>query len=125
MAPPPAERPRDLSPQSATCRLHVANLTRNVTEAHVSEIFGLYGAIKAVELPIDRAVSLPKGFAYVEYESRADAEKARRYMDGGQIDGSTVKVRLRSGFAYYTCRLAAVACPDLHATGMRRAPLSP
>lgn len=86
------ERQRSLSPQSQTCRLHVARLTRNVTEAHVQEIFGFYGSIKQVEFPIDRTVNLPKGFAYVEYGKRLDAEKARQYMDGGQIDGNVIKV---------------------------------
>lgn len=33
---------------------------------------------------------LNRGFAYVEYENSDDAEKAVKYMDGGQIDGQEV-----------------------------------
>ncbi|PRW20539.1 serine arginine-rich splicing factor SR45-like [Chlorella sorokiniana] len=66
-------------------RLHVGHLTRNVTEAHVREIFGTFGKLRSVELAIDKVVNLPRGFAYVEYESRAAAEKARDHMDGGQV----------------------------------------
>lgn len=39
---------------------------------------------------MDRVVSLPRGFAYVEYETRADAERAKLHMDGGQLDGNVI-----------------------------------
>ncbi|RMZ54737.1 hypothetical protein APUTEX25_003115, partial [Auxenochlorella protothecoides] len=74
-------------------RLHVGHLTRNVTTAHVREIFGTFGELKEVEVAVDRAVNLPRGFAYVEYKSHEDAEKARDHMDGGQLDGNLVTVQ--------------------------------
>lgn len=42
---------------------------------------------------MDRTVNLPKGYGYVEFKSRADAEKALLYMDGGQIDGNVVRAK--------------------------------
>ncbi len=69
----------------------VGNLTRNVTEEHVKEIFGLYGTLKSVELAMDKTVNLPKGFANSEFEQREDAEKAIEYMNGAQIDGNVVR----------------------------------
>ncbi len=91
---------RASSPQ--TCRLHVARLTRNVNEDHIKEIFGTFGTVKSVELAIDRVVNLPRGFAYVEFEERADAEKARMAMDGGQLDGNYLRqgLNLRDRFMY-------------------------
>lgn len=59
---------------------------------HVKEIFSNFGHVKHVEIAIDKTVNLPRGFAYVEYESREDAEKALDYMDGGQIDGSEIRL---------------------------------
>jgi hypothetical protein len=41
-------------------RLHVGHLTRNVSEAHVAEIFGTYGKLRGVELAIDKQVNLPR-----------------------------------------------------------------
>ena len=41
-------------------RLHVGHLTRNVTEAHLREIFGCYGKLRGVDLALDRAVNLPR-----------------------------------------------------------------
>jgi len=47
-------------------------------------------AVQSCELAMDRVVSLPRGFAYVEYETRADAERAKLHMDGGQLDGNVI-----------------------------------
>ena len=69
-------------------------LTRNINKAHVEEIFGNYGKVKFVELPIDRISSIPRGLAYVEYEISDGAEKATKYMDGSWIDGREVTVQL-------------------------------
>jgi len=42
-------------------------------------------------MPMDRVHQhLNRGFAYVEYDSFEDAEKAVKYMDGGQIDGQEI-----------------------------------
>eukprot|EP00899_Mesostigma_viride_P000518 jgi/Mesvir1/10467/Mv14377-RA.1 len=75
-----ASRARSPSPLPKV--LHVGNLTRNVNEAHLREIFGNFGKVVKVELAIDRLVNLPKGFGYIEFETRAEAEKALDFMDG-------------------------------------------
>ena len=62
-----------------------------MNKEHVYEIFSAFGKISNVEMPIDRVHQhLNRGFAYVEYESSEDAEKAVKYMDGGQIDGQII-----------------------------------
>jgi RNA recognition motif-containing protein len=38
-------------------------------------------------------VNLPKGFAYVEFASGADANDAKVHMDGAQLDGNVVAVK--------------------------------
>jgi RNA-binding protein with serine-rich domain 1 len=72
-------------------RLHISKLTRNVEEAHLKEIFGTYGTLTHCQLAIDERVHLPKGYAIIEYETREQAETARDYMDGGQIDGNLIQ----------------------------------
>ena len=56
---------------------------------------------------MDKAVNLPRGYGYVEFKMRADAEKALLYMDGAQIDGNVVKVK----FAPAPGQKAAVSLP--------------
>lgn len=74
--------PRKRSPTPQPTILHVDKLTRNVNKEHLEEIFGTFGTVKNVEVGWDRRVNLPRGFAYVEYETHEPAEKARQYMDG-------------------------------------------
>lgn len=38
-----------------------------------------------------QVVNLPRGFAYVEFANREDAERARSHMDGGQLDGNVLR----------------------------------
>ncbi|KAL6976387.1 hypothetical protein U1Q18_025175, partial [Sarracenia purpurea var. burkii] len=51
------------------------------------------GEVVKVRLVIDHAVNLSRGYGYVEFKTRADAEKAQAYMDGGQIDGNIVRTK--------------------------------
>lgn len=57
----------------------------------MKEIFSTWGQVKRVDVSMDRVVNLPRGYAYVEFERREDAEKALAYMDGGQIDGNIIQ----------------------------------
>ncbi len=47
-------------------------------------------AAAAAMSQMDRAVGLSRGFAYVEYETPADAAAAKFNMDGGQLDGNVI-----------------------------------
>ncbi|KAI2647845.1 RNA-binding protein with serine-rich domain 1 [Labeo rohita] len=79
------------SPSPKPTKLHLGRLTRNVTKEHIQEIFSTYGKIKMIDMPPDRLhPNLSKGYAYVEYESPEDAQKALKHMDGGQIDGQEI-----------------------------------
>ena len=57
-------------------KLHVSGLSRNVTAEHLREVFGTFGALRGVELAVDRRVGLSRGFGYVEFEHRREAEGA-------------------------------------------------
>ncbi|KAG6407342.1 hypothetical protein SASPL_130331 [Salvia splendens] len=84
---------RKASPAPESLVLHVDQLSRNVNENHLKEIFGNFGEVVNVRVAMDHVVNLPKGFAYVEFKIRADAEKAQLYMDGAQIDGKVVRAK--------------------------------
>lgn len=78
---------------NASARIYVGRLTPNVKKDHVHEIFSSFGKVISAELPMDRVHRhLHRGFAYVEFEKAEDAEKAMKYMDGGQIDGQDISV---------------------------------
>ncbi|CDI83927.1 RNA recognition motif domain-containing protein, putative [Eimeria acervulina] len=79
-----------------SCTLNVSSLSRNVKEAHLREVFGLFGVIRSCELAIDKKAGIPKGYAYVEFDTQREAENARRHLHGGVLDGKTLRVELSS-----------------------------
>lgn len=78
---------------SPICKVHVNRLTKNVNKNHLIEIFKHYGNVKYVDIPTDRHhPHLGKGTAFIEFESSDQADKAIKFMDGGQIDGQEIVV---------------------------------
>ncbi|KAG0229314.1 hypothetical protein BGW42_001654 [Actinomortierella wolfii] len=83
----PARRSLSPADPGLANTIKVAKLTKNVTEAHIKEIFGMYGSIKSINFPIDK-----RCFAEVEYETKEEAEKAIEAFNGGQLDGEILDV---------------------------------
>jgi len=59
-----------------TVRLFVGNLAYDVTEAELRELFSSVGTPSDLRLPTDRETGRPRGFAFVEFGDRAQAEEA-------------------------------------------------
>lgn len=74
----------------------IHNITPNVTETHLKEIFSNYGEVKEVFIPINNETLLKKNYAFIEFTTKENAEKAQLYMDEGQIDGKVVRVEILS-----------------------------
>ena len=74
----------------------IHNITPNVNEGHLKEIFSNYGEVKEVYIPINNETSLKKNYAFIEFTKKENAEKAKLYMDEGQIDGKVVRVEILS-----------------------------
>ncbi|KAI1795142.1 hypothetical protein LXA43DRAFT_1091263 [Ganoderma leucocontextum] len=72
----------------------VTNLSRNVMEAHLQAIFGFYGEIVKVDLPVYGKSGQNRGKAALEFLDSASAHKAVSHMDGGQLDGAIIKAEL-------------------------------
>ena len=72
----------------------VYNITPNVTENHLKEIFSNYGEVKGVYIPKKEKSHLKQNYAFIEFIKKEEAEEAQLYMDEGQIDGKVVKVEI-------------------------------
>lgn len=52
---------------------------------HIQEIFSVYGKIKMIDMPMNRVYPhLSKCYAYIEFETPEEADKALKHMDGGK-----------------------------------------
>ena len=81
-------------------RLYVGNLSYSVTEADLREVFGEAGNVADVKVVLDRDTGRPRGFAFVEMSTDAEAGKATESLNGRDIQGRAINVseaRERSG----------------------------
>ncbi|EFX01871.1 arginine serine-rich protein [Grosmannia clavigera kw1407] len=72
----------------------VERLTKNVNEDHLYEIFGQFGHIRDLDLPISRISGTNRGTAYILYVEELDAEAAIAHMHEAQLDGATINVSI-------------------------------
>ena len=73
-------------------RLFVGNLPYSATEAALREHFSAIGPLSYIYLPIDRDSGKPRGFAFVEFTDRAQAEEAIRKFNNQLFMGRPLAV---------------------------------
>ena len=72
--------------------IYVGNLSYDVKQEDLSEVFAEYGTIKRVHIPTDRETGRVRGFAFVEMESEANEDKAIETLDGAEWMDRQIKV---------------------------------
>ena len=55
-------------------------------------LFGEHGEVLSVAIIRDRASGESRGFGFVEYSSREDAEKAKNALNGQELNGLALRV---------------------------------
>ena len=73
-------------------KLFVGNLDFKVTRNELEALFKEFGPLKDVFVPVDRSTSRPRGFAFVEFESEADARRAISQLNGHELSGRPLRV---------------------------------
>lgn len=73
-------------------RLFIGNLPYDVTEAELRAHFAAVGPLVSLALPTDRDTGKPRGFAFVEFRERADAEEAIRHLNDQAFKGRPLAV---------------------------------
>lgn len=73
-----------------TCR--VTNLPEECDEQELRHLFGQVGTVTRVFIAKDKHTNRPKGFAFVTYERREQAEMAIQKLNGYKMDHLVLKV---------------------------------
>ncbi|KAM7197935.1 hypothetical protein V8F20_006383 [Naviculisporaceae sp. PSN 640] len=102
-------------PDTGSTKIIVERLTKTLNEDHLREIFGQYGEIEDLELPMNiqgegchqglsqqhcgsndccPEAGTNRGTAYILYYRRQDAEVAIAHMHKGKIDGAVIDVSI-------------------------------
>ena len=72
--------------------IYVGNLSYEINQEDLNEVFAEYGTVKRVHIPTDRETGSVRGFAFVEMESEVDEDKAIQALDGAEWMGRSLKV---------------------------------
>ncbi len=72
--------------------IYVGNLSYDVTEEDLNEVFAEYGTVKRVQLPTDRETGRMRGFGFVEMSSDTEETAAIEALDGAEWMGRSMKV---------------------------------
>ena len=72
--------------------IYVGNLSYEVNQEDLNEVFSEYGSVKRVHLPTDRETGRKRGFGFVEMATDAEEEKAIETLDGAEWMGRELKV---------------------------------
>ena len=75
-------------------KLFVGNLSFNVTENELQDMFAEHGSVLEANLMTDRMTGRPRGFGFVTMSSAQEAESAVNAMNGKSIDGRALTVNI-------------------------------
>jgi RNA recognition motif-containing protein len=72
--------------------VYIGNLSYQVTQDALTEVFKEYGTVKRVQIPTDRETGRVRGFAFVEMNSDDEEAAAIEALDGAEWMGRDLKV---------------------------------
>ncbi len=72
--------------------VYVGNLSYEVTQEDLKQVFAEYGTVKSVQLLTDRETGRPRGFGFVEMASDAQEAAAIEALDTAEWMGRNLKV---------------------------------
>jgi len=72
--------------------IYVGNLSYNVKEDQLRELFEEFGEVETAKIIMDKFSGRSKGFGFVEMPSNSEADQAIKALNGKQIDERNIKV---------------------------------
>ena len=72
-------------------KLHIGNLSKDVSDAELNELVTAFGATSSVDI-IRNPEGQSKGFGFVEYGDESHARAAMAALDGKDVRGQALKV---------------------------------
>jgi len=77
-----------------TQRLYIGNLSQDITEQKLRDLFGQAGEIAKVDIITDKFTGQAKGFAFVEMATDEASEDAITRFNGHELDNNAIVVNV-------------------------------
>ncbi len=75
-------------------KLYVGNLSHDITDKELQEIFEAHGSVQSAQVIIDRETRRSKGFGFVEMSSEEEAQEAIEALNSKEVYGRTLTVNV-------------------------------
>lgn len=73
-------------------KIYIGNLDYGVAEHHIAEVLEAKGIVaKDIAVIMDKFTGRSKGFAFAQFATEEDMQKAIEALDGQNLNGRTVK----------------------------------
>lgn len=72
--------------------IYVGNLSYNLTEQELRDIFSEYGEVSSVNIITDKYTGQSKGFGFIEMPNQSEAEEAISAINETSVGGRNIKV---------------------------------
>lgn len=72
--------------------IYVGNLSYDLTEEDLKQVFGEFGEVTKVTLITDRDTGRAKGFGFIEMSDDSNAQDAIDELDGAALNGRNMRV---------------------------------
>jgi RNA recognition motif-containing protein len=73
-------------------KLYVGNLSYNVGDSELQELFSTFGTVSSAKVITDRDTGRSKGFGFVEMGTNDEASAAITALNGKEVDGRALTV---------------------------------
>jgi len=73
-------------------KLYVGNLSYDISDTELKEIFAAHGTVRSAQVIADRDTGRSKGFGFVEMSSDQEAQNAITALNGKEIGGRALTV---------------------------------
>ena len=75
-------------------KLYVGNLSYDVTDAALEQMFAAHGTVQSAQVIMDRDTGRSKGFGFVEMGSDQEAQAAIAALNGQMVGGRSLTVNV-------------------------------
>jgi RNA recognition motif-containing protein len=72
--------------------IYIANLSFEVSDHDLKELFTPYGSVTSAKVITDRDTGRSRGFGFVEMPGKEEAQKAITELNNAQYDGKVISV---------------------------------
>ena len=73
-------------------KLYVGNLPAEISETELKDLFTEAGHVASAKIITDRHTGQPRGFGFVEMETKLEGQRAISMLNGRQVEGRVLAV---------------------------------